>query len=71
MTTTPNIQLLDTFGNTCLVKMDKTVYGVLHKFFLSVKKTAKPDKILHALQDAYHSPKTYTSLKLLLKDLKA
>ncbi|MEI7563040.1 MAG: hypothetical protein WCJ39_05115 [bacterium] len=66
-----NLQLLDTFGNTCLVKMDKSVYGMLQKFFLSIKKDTKPNKILQALQDAYHSPKSYTNLKTLFTDLKA
>ncbi|MFA6256038.1 MAG: hypothetical protein WC606_02535 [Candidatus Absconditabacterales bacterium] len=66
-----DLQLLDTFGSTCLVKMNKSTYSILQKFFMSVKKNAKPDKILQSIQDAYNSPKTYTSLKGLFNDLKS
>ena len=65
------LELIDTFGDTYLVKMNKDTYSILQKFFLSVKKGAKPDKILQALQDAYHSSKTYTNFKSLFTDLKS
>lgn len=72
----PGVQLLDTIGNTCIVRMPKGVFG---RFFvdngetkspiLKVKASTKPPKktgkLWHSYQEGLDSPKSFTSAKEL------
>lgn len=71
MNNTKWITLLDTIGNTCIVKMPKWIFARFFSDNLVKKSKSKYDILMEAVKDAENSDKIYHSVEELFKDLKS